>query len=409
MLPLPDGPKVYKEGFLFKRSGGRYSESRFQTYSGLICKRWLKRWFIISEEGLLYTVDSNSNKIREMLMFDQSFRIEYGRKLTGSYLGLTVITPTRKLNLKACDLFQAVDWIASIQEAVTKSSYVKINRYFSFAPTRNPTSYCKPYIDGESYFSDVHDALLKATKEVFIAGWWVSPELYLKRPVQSGNIEARLDSVLKRIADRGVKICILVYREVKLALYNDSAYTKNALQALSPNIRVLRHPKEFLFLWSHHEKLVIIDHHVAFLGGLDLCYGRLDLNSHPLHDPTLEENGVETFPGIDYSNPRITDFRNVRVHHTSSIKKNETPRLPWHDVAVMVIGEPTKDIARHFIQCWNFAQIDLKGKRDYFITPKVSAKSPSKSRFSKLKTRVKDMFKSGSPSSKYENQNIDQM
>ncbi len=44
---------------------------------------------------------------------------------------------------------------------------------------------CKWYVDAENYFSDVCDALLSAKHEVFITDWWLSPQLYLKRPVGS--------------------------------------------------------------------------------------------------------------------------------------------------------------------------------------------------------------------------------
>lgn len=37
-------------------------------------------------------------------------------------------------------------------------------------------------------------------------------------------------------------------------------------------------------LWSHHEKIVIIDQKVAFTGGLDLCYGRYDTSQHSILD-----------------------------------------------------------------------------------------------------------------------------
>ena len=53
---------------------------------------------------------------------------------------------------------------------------------------------------------------------------------------------------------------------------------------------MLRHPDHFstgVFLWSHHEKLVIIDQTMAFVGGLDLAYGRWDTNAHPLGDHHL--------------------------------------------------------------------------------------------------------------------------
>jgi phospholipase D1/2 len=47
----------------------------------------------------------------------------------------------------------------------------------------------------------------------------------------------------------------------------------------------LRHPKTTIpMLWSHHEKIVIIDKKVGFLGGIDLCYGRYDNQRHLLFD-----------------------------------------------------------------------------------------------------------------------------
>jgi phospholipase D1/2 len=48
---------------------------------------------------------------------------------------------------------------------------------------------------------------------------------------------------------------------------------------------------------------VIIDQKIAFLGGLDLCYGRYDSNYHPVN-----KNDSKMYPGIDYNNVRIKDF-----------------------------------------------------------------------------------------------------
>ena len=36
--------------------------------------------------------------------------------------------------------------------------------------------------------------------------------------------------------------------------------------------------------WSHHEKLVVIDRNIAFVGGIDLAFGRWDTHSHSLID-----------------------------------------------------------------------------------------------------------------------------
>lgn len=54
---------------------------------------------------------------------------------------------------------------------------------------------------------------------------------------------------------------------------------------------------------SHHEKLVIIDYQICFIGGLDLCFGRYDTAEHRVGDCT-----PVTWPGKDYYNPRYISF-----------------------------------------------------------------------------------------------------
>lgn len=51
--------------------------------------------------------------------------------------------------------------------------------------------------------------------------------------------------------------------------------------------QVMRHPDHVsssVYLWAHHEKIVIIDQSVAFVGGIDLAYGRWDDREHRLTD-----------------------------------------------------------------------------------------------------------------------------
>lgn len=76
---------------------------------------------------------------------------------------------------------------------------------------------------------------------------------------------------------------VLLYKEVELALGLNSFYSKQTLQDLHKNIKVLRHPdhaKAGIFLWAHHEKIVVVDQAYAFVGGIDLCYGRWDDDKH---------------------------------------------------------------------------------------------------------------------------------
>lgn len=120
----------------------------------------------------------------------------------------------------------------------------------------------------------------------------------------------------------------------------------------------MRHPKYLLipFLWSHHEKLVVVDQKVGFLGGLDLCYGRMDNSKHKLTDivePYMWE-------GADYSNLRVSDIYTPRQYETSMLDRTKTPRMPWHDVAVQLRGDSVIDLVRHFVQYWNFVNFQNK-------------------------------------------------
>ncbi|ORZ14030.1 hypothetical protein BCR42DRAFT_417891 [Absidia repens] len=233
----------------------------------------------------------------------------------------------------------------------------KSHRHGSFAPVRHNAK-VKYFVDGHDYCWAVSEAIEHAKESVFIEDWWLSPELYLRRP-PSKYPEYRLDALLKRKAEQGVKIFVVVYKEVKQAMTLDSRYTKDALQGQHPNIVVLRHPNHEVggtFFWSHHEKFVVIDNQIAFLGGIDLCYGRWDTHTHPLADSHGGEPGLEMFPGQDYSDARVRDFEDVKNWDRMLIDKTTIPRMPWHDMSLCMIGEPVLDVARHFCDRWNFVK-----------------------------------------------------
>lgn len=257
-----------------------------------------------------------------------------------------------------------------------RTKIAESHRYESYAPPREGNN-IKWYVDGRDYFWAVSVALEKAKETIYIADWWLSPELFLRRPPYF-NQEWRLDQVLKRRAEAGVKIYVIVYKEVEAAITCNSAHTKHALDALCPkgtkghgNIRAMRHPDhnvfenvgDMTFYWAHHEKFIVIDYALAFIGGLDLCFGRWDTKQHPLADvhPAGVQN--EVFPGQDFNNNRIMDFKSVADWKQNELSKAEYGRMPWHDVAMGVIGDCVYDIAEHFVLRWNFVKRD-KYKRD---------------------------------------------
>lgn len=59
-----------------------------------------------------------------------------------------------------------------------------------------------------------------------------------------------------------------------------------------------------------HEKLCLIDGEVAFMGGLDLCYGRWDTNQHSIADAHPGNIDNIIFPGQDYNNARMLGKEN---------------------------------------------------------------------------------------------------
>jgi phospholipase D1/2 len=137
------------------------------------------------------------------------------------------------------------------------------------------------------------------------------------------------------------------------------------------NIRILRHPDhnplenaaDMTMYWAHHEKFIVIDYAMAFIGGLDLCFGRWDAQQHPLADVHPEGVANEIWPGQDFNNNRVMDFKNVQDWQDNELSKAQFGRMPWHDVAMGVIGPCVYDIAEHFVLRWNFVKRD-KYKRD---------------------------------------------
>lgn len=232
---------------LLKKSGGRYKD----YFCCRLPWQWQNREFVITDSGVLYCSEG-SNDPKEYLPFGQGFRVFKGKEETGYELGIRLEANHRKLLLYAPNISQLIQFLYFINIAQQKAVYSPGHRYRydSFAPVRNANK-VEFLIDGEAYYKAVADALERASWQIMICGWWVSPEFQLVRPV-SAHAQLRLDYCLQRAGERGVKICILVYNESSF-LTNDSAYTKEALEALSPQIKVLQHPLGVLpTFWSHH-------------------------------------------------------------------------------------------------------------------------------------------------------------
>ena len=238
-----------------------------------------------------------------------------------------------------------------IREEIRKS-----HRFQSFANIREQNT-VKWHIDGHDFFWAMSEILDSAQECIFILDWWLSPELYLRRP-PADNYQWRLDRLLQRKAQEGVKVYVIVYKEVTQTMNMSSKHTKDALSALHPNVVCLRHPDHIgsdssVQFWSHHEKVVVVDNKRACIGGLDACFGRWDTHNHPLADCHPTDFSRTLFPGQDYNNARVLDFQKVDHYVSNQVSLLDTARMPWHDVHMTLIGPVVLDIVQHFVERWN--------------------------------------------------------
>jgi len=54
--------------------------------------------------------------------------------------------------------------------------------------------------------------------------------------------------------------------------------------------------------------------------------------------------------GKDYVNFIVKDVVKPEEPDGDNVDRRTTPRMPWHDIAVMTQGAAARDVARHFIQ-----------------------------------------------------------
>lgn len=356
-------PGTIKADHIQLGSIGQKRKSQFVKFvQKHFCRCWKDRHLIIGDEGIGYSHKISDSSVSDSFYFDSTLSIEHGPSATPEGLVLRIKTSAHKIKVRCRSHFQKYSWLQAVVKAVQANKYCKINRFLSFAPPCTANA-CKAYTSAENYFRDVCEALEGARKSIFITDWWLSPEVHLIRPVPrfadgSFDVTWRLDTVLLRAAQRGCRVCILLFKEVQRFMTNSSLHAQTTLNDLHPNIEVLRHPGEIFWFWSHHEKMCVVDQTTAFMGGIDLCFGRFDTDDYILREPGDMQTHVY-FPGQDYSNVRIKDFVRVEEHELTLIDRNVLPRMPWRDIAIQLRGEIVGDVVRHFKQYWNFARYDL--------------------------------------------------
>lgn len=139
------------------------------------------------------------------------------------------------------------------------------------------------YVTGEEYFAAVAAAIDSARKSIYIAGWQVNFDVEL-----AGG--KTLFQYLEKAIDQKPLLRIYVMPwlspkvgvdtgdfETMLAVFQLNAGLNSAPRAFALPAIAQSDMKGALGIgFSHHQKLVVIDEERAFVGGIDLAYGRRD-------------------------------------------------------------------------------------------------------------------------------------
>ncbi len=167
-------------------------------------------------------------------------------------------------------------------------------------------------IDGAPYFAAVEAAIRGARRSVMIAGWCVRPGFALVRdepPVLLRELlaEAAESLDVRVLLWAGAPVPALAPRRATVRAGRDELVRGTRIKVgLDAHERPMH---------CHHEKLVVIDDEVAFVGGIDLT----DLSGDRYDTPAHPARG----------------------------------RMGWHDVASRLRGPVVADVARHAADRWH--------------------------------------------------------
>ncbi len=179
-------------------------------------------------------------------------------------------------------------------------------------PDPRPGCSLQVLIDGALALPAIASALESAERYVHITGWHLAPGFELVR----GESPIVLGRLLAELAER-IDVRVLVWAGAPIPAFHPTrSEVKEAVRNLvrSTRIRCEVDPREHPF-HCHHEKTIVVDGRLAFVGGIDLTNDggdRFDSSAHPARR-----------------------------------------RLGWHDVATRLEGPVVADVDRHFAMRWS--------------------------------------------------------
>ncbi|SOB57982.1 putative Phospholipase D/transphosphatidylase Pld [Pseudodesulfovibrio profundus] len=177
-------------------------------------------------------------------------------------------------------------------------------------------------VDACAYFSALSEAIRNAERSILIAGWDIDSRIKLD-PV---NSDEKLYELLNKCVEErpDLHIHVLIW-DYPLAYSLDREPMQQLNFPLKTHENIHYQADSALPLGSsHHQKIVVIDDKIAFVGGIDLTAGRWDRPGHP----PFEEHRV---------------------------KPDGSHYLPYHDIQMLIEGEPVARIGDIVRKRWEWA------------------------------------------------------
>lgn len=206
--------------------------------------------------------------------------------------GKTVHSITGK-DGKALPAYSALDWFV---KDGTECQGFGDGPVFSQPHAGNHVEF---YPNGKSYFKAVAEAIEGAKKCVFIAGWQINFDVILTG-------EKRLFDCLLKAVENGASVYVMPWMSPKVGV--DTGDFDTMLAVFQLNAGMDGAPKAFCMPavqqsdmgalgigFAHHQKLVVVDNKTAFVGGIDLAYGRREDETFSLIANSDGRKGCEMY------------------------------------------------------------------------------------------------------------------
>jgi phospholipase D1/2 len=191
-------------------------------------------------------------------------------------------------------------------------------------------------VDGDDYLRAVKAALLVARRQVLIVGWDFDSRIRLdRRDPPDGQIGKLLDTLVRDRPELEVRL--LIWDSPLLYSFDREPLTALKLGLLSHPRIVFQFDNHHPQAASHHQKIVVVDDAVAFVGGIDITSCRWDTRAHLPQDPLRADIG-------DGICPPVHDVQAI-VDGPAARALGEIARERWRLATGQSLPEPDRSVS----------------------------------------------------------------